>query len=195
MLNRRQIKISSMFSFDGYRACLRGKSNEGRNLLMTSMVPLGVISEQEQYIKRLESFCSKKQKNTKLVLNEKYDKITVLENQKLYDFFEGKIIQKPFKNAAFAQIVAEILRTGRIEFSKLSVEDQVMVLLQILSVFATGRKGGCDLSFIGGKKKTADFVISSKFTNLRERFSDIRLIEMSASGLHEKQSQNLLELL
>ena len=67
-------------------------------------------------------------------------------------------------------------------------------MLNIHQVF--GRiAGGCDLTAIGGAGKAAATVnFSTTASNWKKNYSDVRVIDVSASGLWEKQSGNLLEL-
>ena len=88
-----------------------------------------------------------------------------------------------------------IVESGREKFVSLNIRDQVLTLLNLHIVF--GRMtGGCDLSCIGGSKKTAATVsFSSTVSNWKKYYSDVRIIDQSASGLWEKKSENLLDLL
>ena len=47
----------------------------------------------------------------------------------------------------------------------------------------------------GGKKLSAKTTISTGMSNWKKDYSDVRIIDSSASGLWEKESCNLLELL
>lgn len=52
------------------------------------------------------------------------------------------------------------------------------------------------MTLIGGKTHSAATVsFSSTISNWKKNYTDVRIIDQSASGLWEKQSQNLLELL
>ena len=56
--------------------------------------------------------------------------------------------------------------------------------------------GGCDLISIGGVGKAAATVnFSATISNWNKNYKDVRIIDSSASGLWEKKSKNLLELL
>lgn len=195
LLNGRAIKISSVFSFDGFRAALCGKANNGKIVLWTSMIPLCTTPDKEQYIKHLESFANKYKENKNLHISEKYDKITSSDNMSCYRFLKEKITSTPFVKAAFSSSAGKIIKDGELKFKGLSLEEQTLGLINLLNIFKTGRKGGCDLSFIGGGTKAASFTSSSKLSNFAKSYKDIRLLELSSSGLHEKQSQNLMDLL
>ena len=98
-LGYRLIKVNSMLSFDGFVACISGKTSEGKQLGMASMMPLILSSEWEQYVKRLESFSAKKEKNKNLTVNAEYDKITRDKNIALYDILASKVINGIYKKA------------------------------------------------------------------------------------------------
>ena len=55
---------------------------------------------------------------------------------------------------------------------------------------------GCDLTLIGGKAHSAATVsFSSIISNWKKNYSDVRIIDQSASGLWEVVSDNILEYL
>ncbi len=53
----------------------------------------------------------------------------------------------------------------------------------------------CDLTDFGGKKYSVSLVISSKVTNMKKTYSDIRLVTMDAAGIRRNRSVNLVDLL
>lgn len=194
-LGLRPIKINAMFSFDGYCSCLLGKSNKGKQILLTSAMNLCMDSKKERYMKHLESFQAKALENKNMEPNEKYDKISSDKNMEMYQFFCEKLSTALFKKATFSNKGIDTLTNGAEKFKNLSLRNQVFSLLSILSMFKTGRSGGCDLTLIGGSKASAVYVVSSNLQNLSKNFQDIRLIEVSASGLYTSKSRNLLGFL
>lgn len=55
---------------------------------------------------------------------------------------------------------------------------------------------GCDLSLIGGSSNSGATVnFSSTISNWKKLYSDVRIIDQSPSGIWEKRSENILELL
>lgn len=84
---------------------------------------------------------------------------------------------------------------GRDAFIALSLEEQTMALLNILLLFKTSRSGGVDLSAVGGKSEVGDVKRSSKLSNWKKNFKDVRIVDVSPAGLHEQTSANLLDLL
>ena len=192
-LGVRKLKANTLLLLDGFEATLASKSSGGKKLVLGPMMPLIVDSKKEIYIKHLENFSKKKKQNHELQVEEKYDKITKEENSFLYLFFESKLKTKPYETIFGGQL--EVLKNGKDQFERLALETQVEVLLNILSVFQTGRTTGCDLKEIGGAGHAAVFTISSKLSNWKKAYKDVRIVDISAAGLHRKVSQNLLELL
>ena len=105
------------------------------------------------------------------------------------DKLQNSIYRKRI-NAPAAQ-----LNAGKKKFEALPVPEQAKALLNIHQVF--GRvSGGCDLTAIGGAgKAAATNNFSTAVSNWKKNYSDVRLIDASASGLWEKRSGNLLDLL
>lgn len=192
-LGMRKLKVNTLLSLDGFEVAIAGKSSGGQKLLFRSMMPLIVNSEKERYIKRLESFSKKKKQSTLLHVDEKYDKIIKEENSALYSFFVHKLETKPYDVIFGNQL--KVLQDGENKFEKLTLEEQVETLLNVLSIFQTGRTTGCDLKVLGGVGQAAIFTGSSKLSNWKKAYEDVRIVDISAAGLHRKMSQNLLELL
>ena len=137
-------------------------------------------------------FCEKRRINDKLIYDKDYDKVSEEDNINLYDLYIYKL-----QNAIYSKRInnpLETLNKGRDKFIKLSVQEQAKTLLNIHSAF--GRMtGGCDLSLIGGGTHSGATVnFSSTISNWSKIYTDVRLIYQSPSGLWEKQSDNLLDL-
>ena len=154
----------------------------------------------ETYVKRIESFMNKKKKKNKkkknqnLVLNAAYDHITAEENNALFHVLLHKLETTVYAKRPTTAVVVKALRKGTSQFERLSPEEQVQVLCEIVSLF--GRNGqGADLKLIGGVPNAGVPTLRSKVSNWKKYYSDVRIIDQSAAGLYEKQSVNLLELL
>ena len=87
------------------------------------------------------------------------------------------------------------MRKGRDKFVALDIKNQSKALLNMQQIF--GRlAGGIDLTAIGGAGKAAATVsFSATVSNWAKNYKDVRIIDSSASGLWEKESCNLLDLL
>lgn len=144
------------------------------------------------YIKKLEKFVEKVEKNPKYIYDEVYDKVSKEDNEKLYNLYiekyERSIYQKRMGSPK------KILIEGREKFQALEIYKQCKLLLSIQKTFCR-MSGGCDLEGIGGAKTTALTYIGTKISNWKKEYSDVRIIDPSPSGLWERKSENLLELL
>ena len=87
----------------------------------------------------------------------------------------------------------DALIKGKEKFKKLSPPDQAKVLLQIQGLF--GRAIKADLSAVGGVSSAGVANLASSISNWKKNYSDVRIIDQSASGLFETVSDNLLNLL
>ena len=180
--------------------CLTSEHDE-THFTCSSMLPLCLDQEKEHYMKRLESFQAKDKKIGKLIPNGVYDGISQEKNIEMYDFLCDKLWKPPFQKAGFAaqetlynKLVSQESKNN---YMKLSLKEQVMLLLSMLSIFSTSRRGGCDLSLLNLPKSAVRFYKPFKLPPMFEKGKqhDIRLIEMSASGLYVSRSKNLLEYL
>ncbi len=193
-LDMRPWKVNTMLSFDGFRVCITGSGGKGKNLSAQTVVQFSAGSFWQFYLKKLEMFVEKSSQNPNYVFSEKYDKISDEKNIELYDMYIDKLensIYSKRKNRP-----TELLKNGRDRFIALDIKEQSRTLLNIHTVFGRLSTGGCDLSAVGGTTKTAATVgLSSNVSNWKKQYKDVRIIDSSASGLWERQSCNLLELL
>lgn len=191
LLGKRILKINTTFSFDGFEACLTGKSGGGRQLSFECATVFKASSEIELYVKRLSSFAEKKKENENIVYDEKHDGITKEKNVALYDIYIQKWQRAPYKYRPAHP--CKLLIEGREKFQQLAADEQVTVLLAIHGLF--GRAKSADLRLIGGSSSTGVLMLSSTISNWKKNYTDVRIVDRSASGLFETRSVNLLERL
>ncbi|MCM1235376.1 MAG: hypothetical protein NC489_35190, partial [Ruminococcus flavefaciens] len=189
----RPLKVNTMLSFDGFRACITGKANKGQIIGLTSMMPLIIGGKWETYVKKLERFLEKKEKNKLITLNEEYDGITQMENAQLYDLLVEKVVDGLYGKAFSATI--DVLKDGRQKFNTLPAEEQVKLLCTLVLLLKSGRAGTCDLTAIDGKAATGTYQIGTKLSAWKKKFLVVRIIDQSASGIYEAVSDNLLDLI
>lgn len=190
-LGLRTIKINTMFMFDGFRACLSGKSE--KSVLLSSMMPLTLGYKWEEYIKRLESWTNKKEKNKQLVLDEIFDGISKEKNLQLYEVLSSKVIYGIYAIPFSGQ--SDTLKRGKEIFEELYIEKQIEALLNLVLLLKSGRAGSCDLTAINGKGRIGIYRVNTKISNWKKSFRDVRIVDVSPSGIYETKSENLLELL
>ena len=192
-MGMRPWKVNTMLSLDGFRVCITGSSSYGKCIVAQPMMQFSAGPQWMTYLKRLETFAEKNAKNPNYVYDAEYDKVTLEENLALYDLYLEKLQHSIY--AKRINVPLELLKSGRNQFIRLNVKEQSKTLLNIHQVF--GRiSSGCDLTAIGGGKKAASTVsFSATISNWKKNYKDVRIIDSSASGLWEKKSENLLELL
>lgn len=192
LFNRRVIKIYSEISLDGACFTVRGKANASSVGLM-NLMPFKTCIEKESYIKRIESINEKYKKNPNYIWNEKFDKVSKQENDELFLYFIEKLRQWPYNKRPGMTAFVEKLEKRITDFSKLDIFSQAYVLLQILGVF--GRIKQADLKDLSESPSSGIASLSLNLSNWKKNYSDVRIIDRSASGLFETVSDNLLELL
>lgn len=191
-IGRKPIKINTILEIDGFRMAISSIGDRGKRIFLSGLMPLKLENREERYIKRIESFFEKKKLNEKIVFNEKYDMINSKDNIELYDILLNKYITSIYSKRLNSP--QKLLEQGRNTFAKLDEEKQAKVLLNILDTF--GRiHDGCNLKDIGGDNGSAVTRISSTMSTWKKNFKNIKIINVSPSGIWEKETQNLLELL
>lgn len=192
-LGLRLLKINTMLSFDGFKACMTGKANGGKIIGLTSMMPLVLGSKWEMYVKKIESFSAKKQNNKELILDQRYDGLTKENNEQLFDLLKEKVVHGIYRKAFASQV--KILENGVDIFKNLSEEKQITVLLNLVLLLKCGRSEKCDLTLIGGSKSAGTYTMSSSMNNLKGKYNQVKIVDSSPSGIFESDSLNLLDLL
>ena len=192
LLNKRIIKIYSMISLDGARYCIRGKAGLS-NIGLINMMPFMTSHENEMYVKKLERFTEKRKKNDNYVWDEKYDGVSTENNIALYHHYIQKLSHWPYQTRPGNQTFVNKLCLRDKDFENLSVYRQAYVLLQIQGVL--GRIKQADLKDLKESASSGIISLSLNLSNWKKNYSDVRIIDQSASGLFEKVSDNLLELL
>ena len=185
-------KINTMLSLDGLRVCIAGSSEKGTKLVVKTFMPFAASVETETYVKKLESLVKKVKENKNYVFDARFDKVTAEKNGALYDLYIEKLKNTVYAKRPNNQL--ELLEKNKARFDALSPVKQANVLLNIQMVF--GRvSGGVNLSAIGGGPCAAATTINSAMSNWKKKYKEVRMIDISASGIWEKQSENLLNLL
>lgn len=190
-LGMRPWKVNTVLSLDGFRICIAGSASGSRCIIAQPIMQFSSDKSWQFYLKKLEMFDEKCSKNKNYIYSEEFDKISAEKDIELYDLYIQKL-----KNSIYSKRInapTETLEKGREKFISLGIKEQTKTLLNIHQVF--GRmSAGCDLTTIGGVGRAAATVsFSAKISNWN--YKDVRIIDSSASGLWEKESENLLDLL
>ena len=191
-MGMRPWKINTMLSLDGFRVCISGMGSGGKVLLAQGMIPFSDKKFWQKYLKKLDVLTEKVKSKTDYVFDEKFDEVNSEKNAELYDLYIRKLRDSIYSKRAANPL--DTLINGRDKFIALSPVEQAKVLLNIHLSF--GRlASGFDLTAIGGVAKAGASAISSIVSNWNKKYSDVRIIDSSVSGLWEKESDNILELL
>lgn len=184
-------KSGTTFSFDDFRMYLSGTN--GKQLSFTPVMQFSSDPCWIRYLKWVEKFIDKNKGNTSVKYDPAYDKVSVAENLQLYKLYIDK-----FQNSIYRKHpnpVTEILVNGEEKFVKLNILEQCRIIFAVQSLF--GRVNtGVNLTAIGGRKNSGSTSnLSSTISNWKKKYSDVRVIAQSPSGLWEKSSPNLFSIL
>lgn len=194
LLKGRKFKINSVLSLDGFRVAIASASLKDGRMAFHPLMQFSHSLQTVFYIKKLEKLVEKTKENSKLIYDAEHNMVTVEENLKLYDIYLSKMQTIYSKRPGNGNIALDLANKKEV-FSALPPIEQAKVLLQIHSLFCRNSFSGIDLSLIGLSKKTAIVRKSLSLSSWKSDYNDVRIIDSSASGLWEKKSKNLLELL
>lgn len=186
-LGDRIIKVNTVFSLDGFKVCLAGKS--GASIVFRSLEPPFYGKETIEYIKKIENL-SKKLKNDKTYASDSFDGLSPDGNCRLFDELTAKINGAHFSKLPGGKLnIAS--KAGKGKFEKLDFNAQIDTLENMILYLKTNRSGPCKID-----GKAAGIVrLSANISNWLNYYHDIRIIDRSASGLFETRSENLADLI
>ena len=192
-MGTRPWKVNTMLSLDGFRVCITGIGSGGRCLLAQPVMQFSSDYRWNTYCKKLEKFVEKVRLNEQYSYSEDHDYVNERDNIELYDLYIDKLSSTIYKKRINNPI--KTLQEGREKFCALDIKKQCAVLVNIHQVF--GRvASGSDLLLIGGKAHSAATVsFSSTISNWKKNYKEACIIDSSPSGLWNKRSSNLLDLL
>lgn len=192
-LGLKKLRINTVIQLDNMRVTLSGKSGGGKQLIISLLTPLKLTHEYESYIKRLESFTAKKQNNKSLVPDEPHDHISPESNLILFNCLVKRLSSSAYKKRPGVPTSLSSPQCRQL-FQDLSISDQVTCLLNILSLFSRS-SSGTDLHYLKEAPHAGVTLLNANIALWKKQFSDVRIIDVSASGLYETKSPNLLDLL
>lgn len=177
-----KIKIKSLIEVDGFRMHITGRQND--SLLVSQAHQLVLGQQWDEYIKKLVKFWNRalefsKMNRTEHIKLSVYDQIETERNIALYDIFTDKLNNAIYRHKLKKQ-GADLLEK-REAFMKLTAEDQVDVLLEILKFFNCNRVNS-NLSKIGKGAHAGSLTQNSKITGS----TSFKLINQSPTGLFEE---------
>ena len=177
---------------DGFLCCLSSGSIKDGRVGFLPLTQFVCSYETERYIKYLERVCEKRKFYPHYSISEERDHVSVQENMKLYDLYISKIEDSIFSKRP--GVSAENLMSKKAAFAKLPIDIQCSALLKMQMLFAR-QPNPIDLSDLDLSKNAFKARRSMYLSGWKKEYTDIRIVDMSASGLFESRSGNLLELL
>lgn len=191
LLSGRKLKVNTLLEIDGMRMLLKSTKSKGTRVGLNFCMPLILGASMERYVKRLEVFTQKQQKGAAIQPDAAHDHITAEENLALYDLLCDKLT-----NSIFTKCPGNIGKTvtaGRSKFVALTTKEQITCLQNIVKWLGSAQT--CDLRLIGAGQEVGEKEMNSRLAAWKKNYSDVRIVDTSASGLYESRSENLLELL
>ena len=192
-LENRIIKVNTVFSLDGFEACVSGTSNRGSTILMRSLMTPRYTAEQIAYIKNLDNISEKRKKNPQYVIDETFSGISREKNVALFadlvNMMNGSVYSK--QPGAKLGISADDQK----KFEGLTIDMQYECLKNMILYLKTNRSDDCNMNAMGGKSQIGAVRLSANISNWKKNYSDVRIIDRSSSGLFEHRTGNLLNLI
>ena len=158
-----------------------------------NMMPFMTSPENERYIKKLERLYEKHKENENFKWDEVFDGVTVKNNMELYEHYIQKLSKWPYNTRPGNETFVNKLCQNFGKFARLDVFKQAYILLQIQGVL--GRIKQADLKDLKESASSGVTNLSLNLQNWKKNYSDVRIVDQSASGLFETVTGNLLELL
>ena len=171
------IKYGACLSFDGFRAHISSKSNEGKTIVYKPGIQLVLSNQQELYIKKLIKMVEKNKEPSS------FDKITLEENMSLYQSLCEKMVYTVF-GKKFAAIGEKLINSQE-KFEKLTLLQQGYVISEILKILHANVMTG-DLRLIGESGQAGTTTFGTNLLGIRG-ISSVYLIHQSVTGLFEKE--------
>lgn len=162
----RKIKLQSLVKYNGYFVYITGKT--GNQLTLRNATSMCVSREKMNYIKKIDKYIDKQELDIEL---------NIEKNIELYDYLKNKHMNSIFSKRL--NPVGEKLEKGREKFIKLSIEDQITVLNQIIQLSSIGIPR-VNLTLIGESANTGIMLMNKEITTSEE----MMLINQSITGLY-----------
>ena len=194
LLNGHPLKIGTSISIDGLHVTLSGKGSGGKVVLLSPITPLILSYEDESYVKAIENVLNKRKTNKNYLPDANHDGISKEKNLRIYDKVAEKLSSWPFNKLPCNPYEQIAKCEARNKFEAADPVEQITLLMGMIQLIA-GKAKRCDLKLIGGAPGAGGIALSSKLSNWRGKYDDVRIINSSASGLFSTKSENFLSLL
>lgn len=181
------LKVNTVFECDGFRMCVTGKDSGGKLISLNVLEPLKLSMENVEYCKKLEKFVEKVAVNKNHVYHEKYDKVNFEKNLELFNLLLEKLTSV---YSARPEISIDRITKQKDRFASLPIFEQSKALLELITLFNRSANVTKIIELGGGACR-----LNAKLSNWMKKYNDVRIVNVSASGLFENKSANLMMLL
>lgn len=183
LFNGRPIKIGTELILDGLSVLFGSQGSAGYQIGVKVFSPLILPEKDAEYVKAVESFVRKTDKNRDIGYSQE-ETVSAEKNLGLFDLLVEKYGKKPYSMRPGSGL--KKLTDGRDTFTRLDVTEQCRTLMSILSHF--NRTALADTNLGLGCKCLLNANINIW------KYSDVRIVDRSASGLRKRESVNLKKL-
>lgn len=180
-----RININSLFSFDGFRMNLSGRT--GDDLRFKNANPLVLAPMWQAYIKNLSKYAERCRAAGRDLTITRFDGIGDEQNRQLYKILRGKLTDTKYRICL--ESAAKTLTEQTEKFATFPCAEQCRILLQILNIFSNSARTA-NLEALGGSKSTGILRLSKNIGNSQGH--SLLLIHQSVTGVYE-QEVDLLE--
>lgn len=178
---RTKVLFNTLLSVDGFLMTLTSSVSNGAQLGLESSIPLLLSNDDTYYVKKLEKFTNNKKLDKNLLVDEKHDDISREKNITLYETLLKKSKMPLYRNRPANSSL--IIENGKSIFCELSVEQQVQVLMSIVTYLSMSF-GRADFALIKGGTGNGELKIGSTIDPSKKK---VFLIDQSITGIYEER--------
>lgn len=183
-----KIKIDSLFSFDGFRMHISGRT--GKQIIFKNANQLVLSPDEQHDIKRISRYLERNKSAGDDPEITSFDGLTKEKNLALYRTLLSKL-QNPLYSVKYATVAKAVAQAQEL-FQRLNVGDQCYVLMQILNLFTCNARIA-DLKCIGMSSNTGKLLLQKNLSTYQGR--RLTLIHPSVTGVFEQEIDLLSEKL
>lgn len=173
-----KVKINALFSVDGFKMHLSGKSNA--RLVFKNANQLVLPEQQYAYFYRIDKWIEQNRKYKTVQPISSLRKLTKEDNIEIYDTLYHKLRDTIYHQRLSAQV--ETFEKCRERFIQLTLEEQCIFLSNALKMFQCNAMSA-DLTLCGGVGHAGVLLLNNDITKL----TNIKLIFQSVTGLFENE--------
>lgn len=171
-----EIKFNTLLEINGFQFWLTGRT--GPSVVGMQSFQLSLPETDELYLKKVLKGCQKvSAAKGQIELDEKADRVTKEENERLYDVLLEKMQLPIYQSRPSNQV--KTVSIGKENFAQLTLTEQCFTLQNLLQLFRGN--GKADLTGIGGSKTAGTIIFSKKVGD------GFKIIYQSVTGFYSHE--------